>query len=555
MSEEASRTRQGWLRRRRAPGAGPVPDRGPRAKSSLKSKLVLTVALLVMAGLAVADIATYTSLRSFLYQRLDAQLSSSMGPTAQVLFNSYNGAEGGRGLAAMVPTGSWGELISPTGARFSVSFVPPGQVALSPPQLAIKNANSVSYPLDTPFSADSIDSTLHYRVMITRIASGNILVVLAIPESPVQATLARLAVVTALVSFGLLLVLIWLASYLIGLGLAPLGRMTKTAEEIAAGDFTKRVETEAKDLEVEKLALSLNTMLAALQGAIEEREASETRLKRFVADASHELRTPLTSIRGYAELIETGLVAKEDEVHGAAERITSEARRMAGLVEDLLILARNDQARPLARRKVDYSAVVEAAVADARVVEPERTIESDITPHLEVVGDEARLTQVIANLLANVRAHTARGTWAKVTLRPLLGEDGAVAKVLLEVEDRGPGMTPEQLAHAFERFYRADSSRTRAQGGAGLGLSLVASIAGAHGGKAWITSAGPGLGTMVSVELPASGPPEPPTPTIPDGVEAGTSGERERPAAEAAVRAERDGPAAEGSSHGLSGPS
>ncbi|MDA8101745.1 MAG: HAMP domain-containing sensor histidine kinase [Nitrospiraceae bacterium] len=550
MSEEPGSKWRRWFGWRRLPRGLSNPKQSG-AKSSLKSKLVLTVALLVMAGLAVADIATYTSLRSFLYQRLDAQLRSSMGPTARVLFNSYNGVDSGRGLAAMVPNGSWGELVSPAGARFSVTFVQPGQVAVSPPQLNIGNANSVNYPLDKPFSVDSIDSTLHYRAMMTRIATGNLLVVLAIPETSVEATLARLAVVTALVSFGLLLVLIWLASYLIGLGLAPLGRMTRTAEEIAAGDFTKRVETEAKDLEVEKLALSLNTMLGALQGAIEEREASETRLKRFVADASHELRTPLTSIRGYAELIETGLVAKENEVHGAAERITSEARRMAGLVEDLLILARNDQARPLARRRVDYSAIVEAAVADARVVEPERTIESDIVPHLEVVGDEARLTQVIANLLANVRAHTARGTWAKVALRPLPGEDGRLAKVMLEVEDRGPGMTPDQLAHAFERFYRADASRTRAQGGAGLGLSLVASIAEAHGGKAWITSPGPGLGTTVSVELPASGPPEPAASANSDAAANPPGTTRE----EGPDRGSDTGGAAQGSSHEAAGQS
>ena len=517
MSEETGSRRRRWPWRKRL-GAGAEHSKGPKAKSSLKSKLVLTVALLVMAGLAVADIATYTSLRSFLYQRLDAQLNTSMRPTAQVLFNSYNGADTtGRGLAAMVPSGSWGELVSPTGARFSVSFVQPGQVAIAPPQINIQNSSSPGYPIGSPFSVQSTDFSIRYRVLISRIATGNLLVVLAIPETSVQATLARLAVVTALVSFGLLLVLIWLASYLIGLGLAPLGRMTRTAEEIAAGDFTKRVETEAKDLEVEKLALTLNTMLEALQGAIDEREASETRLKRFVADASHELRTPLTSIRGYAELIETGLVASENEVHGAAERITSEARRMAGLVEDLLILARNDQARPLARRRVDYSQLVEAAVADARVVEPERAIESDIQAGLKVVGDEARLIQVIANLLANVRAHTPGGTWAKVTLRALPGADDKEGKVLLEVEDQGPGMTADQLAHAFERFYRADPSRTRAQGGAGLGLSLVASIAEAHGGRAWITSAGPGLGTTVSVELPEAVLPGAEPPQTPGG--------------------------------------
>ena len=474
-----------------------------RARTTLKAKLLVTVALLVTIGLGVADIATYTSLRSFLFGKLDQQLTSSIGPTAQVLFSAYNGVDTGRGLSALVPAGSWGELINTSGARFSVEFVQPGQHQNPPPKLSSGKVSSISVPINTPFTVESTTNTqIKYRVLAAKVAQGNLTVILAIPQSDLEATLARLAIVTALISFGLLIVLLALGFYLIGLGLAPLDRMTESAELISQGDFTKRISAESRDVEVERLANALNTMLETIGAAIEQREASEARLKRFVADASHELRTPLTSIRGYAELIESGIVVRESEIQGAAERITAESIRMAGLVEDLLLLARLDQARPLAKERVDLSRIVAESVRDARVVEPERHLEDMIEGDIVALGDAARLSQVVGNLLSNLRSHTPPNTWGRVTLTRLQGEPPNHEVALLKIEDHGPGLSEAQVRHVFERFYRADPSRNSSQGGAGLGLSLVASIAEAHGGSATLTSAGPGRGVTVEVRIP-----------------------------------------------------
>ncbi len=475
-----------------------------RAKTTLKAKLLITVALLVTVGLGVADITTYTSLRSFLFGKLDQQLSSSIGPTAQVLFAAYNGVDSGRGLSALVPAGSWGELISPSGARFSVAFVQPGQRQNPPPKLSLGSGSKISIPVNTPFTTVSTtDSSLRYRILAAKVGSGRLTVILAIPQSDLEATLARLAIVTALISLGLLVVLIGLGFYLIGLGLSPLDRMTESAELISQGDFTKRISAESRDVEVERLANALNTMLETIGAAIEQREASEARLKRFVADASHELRTPLTSIRGYAELIESGIVVRDVDIQGAAQRIASESVRMAGLVEDLLLLARLDQARPLAKERVDLSRIVAESVADAKVVEPDRPISEEIEAGIEVLGDDARLSQVVGNLLSNLRAHTSSTTPARIALSRSVADSGDVLAVL-RVSDEGPGLSEDQLHHAFERFYRADTSRTRSQGGAGLGLSLVASIVEAHGGSASIASEGPGKGTEVELRIPVA---------------------------------------------------
>ncbi len=482
-----------------------------RPKSTLKSKLLTTIALLVAVGLGVADLTTYTSLRIFLLGKLDQQLISSLAPTAQVLFDAYNGIQSSRAISALVPSGSWGELISSNGSVFSVAFVQPGAHQSSPPKLGTgQKINLNSIPINRAFTVSATSGNGEkYRVLAEQTRYSNLIVVLALPENQLVATLARLAIVTAAVSFALLVTLIALGFYLIGLGLAPLDRMSETADKIAKGDFSQRITAESHDAEIDKLTNALNTMLTTIEASIEQREASESRLKRFVADASHELRTPLTSIRGYAELIDSGLIVDQNDMHTAAERITAESKRMAGLIEDLLLLARLDQSRELGKLAVNFSRVVEIAIQDARVVEPNRPITFELTPNLVVTGDPERLTQVVGNLFSNLRAHTAIDTPAFVHLTTITDtqpnsskDSGTSNRLLLTVEDRGPGMTDEQLMHAFDRFYRAESSRARTQGGVGLGLSLVASIVHAHGGKVWIRSAGLGHGTTVGIELP-----------------------------------------------------
>jgi two-component system OmpR family sensor kinase len=240
-------------------------------------------------------------------------------------------------------------------------------------------------------------------------------------------------------------------------------------------------------------------MLERIESAFAQRQASEDRLRRFVADASHELRTPLTSIRGYAELFRRGAASRPDDLAKAMHRIEEEAARMGVLVEELLLLARLDQGRPLERQPVDLSAMAGEAVADARVVEPSRPIALDVDGPVQVTGDSARLRQVFDNLLANVRTHTPPGTPATVRVRA----NGETA--VLVVEDQGRGMTEDEAARAFERFYRVDPSRARASGGLGLGLSIVSAIVTAHSGEVRVDSV-PGEGATFTVTLPVDGP-------------------------------------------------
>ncbi|MFC6929222.1 sensor histidine kinase [Actinomadura yumaensis] len=238
-------------------------------------------------------------------------------------------------------------------------------------------------------------------------------------------------------------------------------------------------------------------MLAQIEAAFREREASENRLRRFIADASHELRTPVATMRGYAELFRRGAADRPGDLAKAMRRIESEAERMGLLVDEMLLLARLDQGRPLERRPVDLAVLAADAVADAGAVEPGRPLTLDAAEPVIVSGDAERLRQVLANLLANVRRHTPAGTPAAV--RAALDGDRAV----IEVADQGPGLTEEQRAKVFERFYRADAARSRDHGGAGLGLSIVAAVAQAHGGTATVRSA-PGEGAVFTVTLPTA---------------------------------------------------
>jgi two-component system OmpR family sensor kinase len=255
----------------------------------------------------------------------------------------------------------------------------------------------------------------------------------------------------------------------------------------------------------------IESSFRAQQASEEQARASEVRMRRFVADASHELRTPLTSIRGFAELHRQGAVQGPEDTGRIMQRIEAEATRMGLLVEDLLQLARLDQQRPLTLGPVDLAELAGDAVHDARAVQPDRSVslllDESLTDVPVVRGDEARLRQVVGNLVTNALTHTP--VEARVTVR--LSEDPAEpGVVVLAVSDEGPGLAPADAERVFERFYRADSSRTRAAGGTGLGLSIVASLVEAHGGRVSLTTA-PGAGATFAVRLPRSGPLTPPS--------------------------------------------
>jgi len=312
--------------------------------------------------------------------------------------------------------------------------------------------------------------------------------------------------------------------------LRPLSEIELTAAAIGRGDLGRRVPDHDPGTEMGRLSRALNAMLEQIERAFDARAASEARarrseerMRRFVADASHELRTPLTSIRGFAELHRQGAVTDPTEVSHLLSRIEAEATRMGLLVDDLLLLARLDQERPMQHRPVDLRAVAEAAVEAAQAISPDRRIDleaGDDGPAgaLVVRGDDGRLRQVVTNLVDNALTYSPADAPVTLRLAPVRRDDRDL--VALEVTDRGPGLTPEQAERVFERFYRTDAARSRARGGTGLGLSIVAAITTAHGGSVEVDST-PGEGATFRVLMPrvtapvseaGTGPPSPPPP-------------------------------------------
>jgi two-component system OmpR family sensor kinase len=368
---------------------------------------------------------------------------------------------------------------------------------------------------------------IHYRVHAVAVPGGTL--VTAISLDPTDQTLASLTHVELFVSVGVMIALLLLALWVVRLGMRPLDDMTETAGAIAGGDLTRRIRRADDRSEVGRLGSALNGMLSQIEAAFRERTSSEARLRRFVADASHELRTPLTSIRGYAELLRKGAFDTEDDRRRAAERIEGEASRMGLLVDDLLLLARLDQGRPLELSPVDLCRVVADAVEATQVTDGHRPVTVETEGAVVVLGDAARLRQIVDNLLHNAVVHTPAATAVRVSV----GREGPTAVV--RVADDGPGLDSEQAARVFDRFYRGSEARTGE--GTGLGLSIVAALAAAHGGRASVNAV-PGAGAVFTVEIPAAEPDVPTdrtkqatAPGTPAPGEGGPEGDREVPSA------------------------
>ncbi|MDE3085374.1 MAG: HAMP domain-containing histidine kinase [Acidobacteriota bacterium] len=474
---------------------------------TLRLRLLLVLVGIVAAGLVVADVVTYNQLGSFLYGRTDQQLASS-APTAQRALSqclSFGEGAGGCNLrfppGTSLPVGTYFELLDANGGV--VLSLPLGEAQSAPAPalpggLPGSNGSPASSNPPPAYLSASAASGTHYRVLAQAVeingqASGTLVV--ALPTTDISSTLGHLVWIETLVTAGVLLLLGALSWWIVRRGLRPLDDMTETAGAIAQGDLAQRVPDAGGGTEVGRLGVALNTMLANIEQAFAARAASEERLRRFLADASHELRTPLTSIRGYAEMFDRGARDRPEDLATSMRHIRNEADRMSELVNDLLLLARLDQERPLERARVELGDVVEAAVASARVSAPERAISYSHHHPVAVEGDASRLRQVVDNLLANASRHTPPGTPVDVRL----GTDATSA--LLEVEDRGPGVAPEDEARIFEPFHRADDSRARATGGMGLGLAIVAAITRAHGGSAGVRS-NPAGGATFWVTLP-----------------------------------------------------
>ncbi|HEY4315730.1 MAG TPA: HAMP domain-containing sensor histidine kinase, partial [Actinomycetes bacterium] len=342
-----------------------------------------------------------------------------------------------------------------------------------------------------------------------------ILYVRAVSLSDVEDTTHQLVILELIVGAVVLALLGGLAYVVVRTSLRPLAEMETTAAGIAAGDLSQRVPERDPRTEVGRLSQAFNAMLGQIETAFRAREASESsalaseqRMRRFVADASHELRTPLTSIRGFAELYRQGGVPSGEELDRVMRRVEDEAARMGLLVEDLLLLARLDQQRPIELAPVDLIGVLGDVVHDTRVLAPDRditlSVDGDVAP--VVLGDEDRLRQIVTNLVSNAITHTPNGSPVAIGLA--VGPGPGAGTALVSVTDHGPGMSEEDRAKVFERFYRADPSRTRAAGGSGLGLSIVAALVAAHGGRVGVQSA-LRSGSRFLVELPLLDPPEP----------------------------------------------
>jgi two-component system, OmpR family, sensor kinase len=453
--------------------------------------LVVTVALFVV-GLGGANFATYHFLSLFLVDRLDDQLRAATQPAEARLARTTLPHPGEHGLS--LPDGSYAALVDERGrvqreVRFNADQgAPRPQI---PAALIRPRAPEAGPTLAT---ARAVTGSAEFR-LIAKPLDDEGTVVVAMPLTDVRATQHRLLLIEAVVS-GLALAAIGAAAYwLTRRELKPLERMAQKSRAIAAGDLSQRVEPHDPRTEVGQLGEALNAMLAEIERAFDDRLAAEGRLRRFVADASHELRTPVTSIRGYAELFRRGAGDRPDDLANVMRRIEQEGERMGELVEELLLLARLDQGVPLEREPVEVAAVVEAAVDAARASDPGRPIDVDSQSPLLVLGAESRLRQVVDNLLTNARVHTPAGTPVHVRLA---SEDG---RVVLEVADEGPGVAAEEAERVFERFYRTDRSRTRSQGGAGLGLAIVHSVVEAQGGTVGYRPR-PGGGSIFRVALP-----------------------------------------------------
>jgi len=503
---------------------------------SLRLRLLLAVGAIAIIALVVADFATYSALRSSLYNQVDQELAQHLArvvvdpTTGNVVCPSpQSGAGGGPVDNGGAPGGGGGGANGGGGFPniFGISYISvvkqsgavveglecPAYVGDHPyrPQLPAQISGFSTQPDGTQvayFTTGSIaPDGPSFRVRAQKVQGGTFngdVLVQAQALVDQTSTLHTLFLIELAVTAGALVFALAAGWWLVRLGLRPLEDVERTAESIAAGNLDQRVPGAEQSTEVGRLARALNVMLERIQTAFDARLRSEARLKdnehhlrQFVADASHELRTPIAAVSAYAELFERGGAEHTDDLPRIVAGIRTETARMDRLVNDLLTLARLDEGVPMEMAPVELVSLASDAVRTASAVGPDWPVRFWAAHPVEVSGDKDRLRQVLDNLLANVRAHTPPGTTATVRVDQI----GDHAEI--EVRDAGPGMPDEEAHRVFERFYRADPARSRTRGGSGLGLSIVAAIVAAHGGTVSATSA-PGSGLVVSVRIPMS---------------------------------------------------
>ncbi|GID99228.1 sensor histidine kinase [Paractinoplanes durhamensis] len=505
-----------------------IPPQPSLRQVSLRTKLIASVLILVVAALTLISSASTYALHNYLLQRLDDSL--------QIYAQTLAGTRAGN---IPVPGDYYVSFSSIDGVRRNDPIAGDRSLEAKDFPPLVTGLENVYAVMGQPYTVRSPNGKVYWRVLVDTNNAGTVIQV-AEKLSVIEKAITWIVWVDVLVGVGVLIALASVGAAIVRQSLIPLVQIERTAAAIAAGDLTQRVpDPEAHDgepvTELGRLSRALNAMLTQIEAAFTARAESESaalaseaiakdaagaalasesravrseaKMRQFVADASHELRTPLTTIRGFAELYRQGAVTGAEDVARLVRRIEDEASRMGLLVEDLLLLARLDRERPLELGPVELPVLALDAVHAARATAPDRSIELEIRDepeHLVAVGDELRLRQVIGNLMTNALVHTPPE--AAVVVRLFAAPDN---RAVIEIADTGPGLSAEQKAHVFERFYRADEARTRrvdrTETGTGLGLAIVAAIVHAHDGTVEVDSE-PGAGATFRVTLPAVAP-------------------------------------------------
>ncbi len=494
--------------------AGTAAGPGARRRSaglSLRARVLAAMGLVALV-LLVAGVVVVRTTSAQLLAQVDAQLERAAGPGFGPRPGSGSETPGSSIEPVLPPAGEEdsGDGTSGTDDAFTPVYLgvvqgsslrslrlPTSVADVGAPDVSLEQIRS-SAESGQPLTVDATSGGVRYRVVAGEDGRTGALVVTGLLLGDVDSTVQRLVVVMAVTGIVLVAVLALVSWWVLRLGVRPIKQMTTAAAEIAAGDLSHRIPPAPAGTEAAELGDALNVMLANIQAAFDEREASQDRLRRFVGDASHELRTPVTTIRGYAELQRVGGLDDPEQLEIAMRRIEAESVRMGNLVGDLLQLARLDQGREPRTEAVDLTTVVRDAGTDFSAVHRDHTLVTSLPPGTDpilVTGDPELLHQIVANLLGNAGIHTPSGT----TVRLELTRSDSSARIT--VADDGPGMDAADAARAFERFHRADPSRTRASGGSGLGLAIVQAVTAALGGDVSLRSA-PGEGTEVGVTFP-----------------------------------------------------
>jgi two-component system, OmpR family, sensor kinase len=450
------------------------------------------VLAITLAALAAFDFAAVTALRTYLFSQTDARLGTVLKKTQP-------------GLAKQVPVAT-GSRTAPPGKTpvpqgdYEIAFVPahgaavPLQAGTGPKAHLPKDLRALAGG-KSAVTVKAAGGTAQFRLRAVNADGGTL--VAGTSLAGLDSTVGQLQLVLGAGSAAALLFIFVGTGLVMRRGLRPVETMARQAGRITAGDLTDRVSLQGAHSEVRHLGAALNGMLARIEAGVREREAGQELTRRFFADASHELRTPLASLRANAELYQQGALRRRAQVDEAMRRIALEARRMSGLVDDMLRLARLDQHPGQEREPVDLGALVRGCAERARIADPLRTWRLHSEDGLTVAGDEELLRRAVDNLLANVQAHTPDGTVATITAA------GRGSRVVVEVSDDGPGVPPGHLPRIFDRFYRAGAASSRP--GSGLGLAIVTAIAAAHDGTADAVLNHP-HGLRVTLTLPAFAP-------------------------------------------------